>query len=41
VRGFTGCKHFSSANEYLSSVGKSPIDWQLPAEVKREIAAPV
>jgi len=31
VRGFYGCKHFSHANDYLSSVGKSAIDWQLPA----------
>jgi uracil-DNA glycosylase len=30
VRGFTGCRHFSKANEYLTSVGKAPIDWQLP-----------
>ena len=26
-RGFFGCKHFSKANEYLQSVGKTPIDW--------------
>lgn len=26
-RGFFGCKHFSQANEYLQSVGKTPIDW--------------
>lgn len=26
-RGFFGCKHFSKANEYLESVGKTPIDW--------------
>lgn len=27
--GFKGCKHFSKTNEYLSSIGKSPIDWSL------------
>ncbi len=26
-RGFFGCKHFSSANEYLKSHNKSPIIW--------------
>ena len=26
-RGFLGCKHFSQANSYLRSVGKSEIDW--------------
>lgn len=26
-RGFLGCCHFTKANEYLRSVGKSPIDW--------------
>ncbi|MHB8913518.1 MAG: uracil-DNA glycosylase [Minisyncoccota bacterium] len=25
--GFFGCKHFSKANEYLTSHGKAPIDW--------------
>jgi len=30
VRGFTGCKHFSKANDYLEQHGKTPIDWQLP-----------
>lgn len=29
-RGFFGCKHFSQANEYLSTHGRSPIDWRLP-----------
>ena len=24
---FFGCKHFSKCNEYLSSLGKGPIDW--------------
>ena len=27
--GFFGCKHFSGANEFLESVGQSPIDWSL------------
>jgi uracil-DNA glycosylase len=26
-RGFFGNKHFSRANEYLISKGKSPIEW--------------
>ncbi|MEY3421236.1 MAG: hypothetical protein RIR48_1525 [Bacteroidota bacterium] len=26
---FQGCKHFSKANQYLMSVGKSPINWQI------------
>lgn len=26
-RGFLGCKHFSQANAYLQSVGKTPIVW--------------
>lgn len=29
-RGFFGCKHFSRANAYLISHGKTPIDWCLP-----------
>jgi uracil-DNA glycosylase len=29
-RGFLGCGHFSSANEYLSRHGAAPIDWSLP-----------
>ncbi|MBF7071988.1 uracil-DNA glycosylase [Glaciecola sp. MH2013] len=28
-RGFFGCKHFSRTNEYLRSVNKQRIDWQL------------
>lgn len=28
-RGFFGCRHFSKANEYLSSNGISPINWDL------------
>jgi len=27
--GFIGCKHFSKTNEFLQSIGKKPIDWQL------------
>ncbi len=27
--GFFGCKHFSQTNEYLKSVGKEPINWQV------------
>jgi uracil-DNA glycosylase len=26
-RGFFGCKHFSKANAYLQSQGRTPIDW--------------
>ena len=26
---FFGCRHFSKANEYLVSRGKTPVDWQL------------
>ena len=29
-RGFLGCKHFSSANEYLEQQQKLPIDWSVP-----------
>lgn len=29
-RGFFGCKHFSKINEILTSLGKEPIDWQIP-----------
>lgn len=32
-RGFLGCKHFSKVNNYLTSWGKTPIDWQLPQDV--------
>jgi uracil-DNA glycosylase len=28
-RGFLGCRHFSKANAYLASQGKSQIDWRL------------
>lgn len=27
--GFLGCRHFSKANAYLESIGKTPIDWQI------------
>jgi uracil-DNA glycosylase len=29
-RGFLGCGHFSTANEYLKQQGADPIDWSLP-----------
>lgn len=29
-RGFLGCKHFSSTNEYLEQRQKPPIDWSVP-----------
>jgi uracil-DNA glycosylase len=29
-RGFFGSKHFSQANQYLESQGRTPIEWQLP-----------
>jgi len=29
-RGFLGCRHFSSANEYLQQNGQLPIDWSVP-----------
>jgi uracil-DNA glycosylase len=29
--GFFGCRHFSKANDFLTSRGKEPIDWQLPS----------
>lgn len=28
-RGFLGCQHFSKANQYLNSMGKKAIDWQV------------
>jgi uracil-DNA glycosylase len=28
-RGFIGCGHFSKTNQYLLSLDKKPIDWQL------------
>ncbi len=32
-RGFFGCRHFSRANQYLESKGRTPVDWALPAQV--------
>lgn len=29
-RGFFGCRHFSKANQYLESIGQTPIDWTVP-----------
>lgn len=29
-RGFFGSRHFSQANDFLQSQGRTPIDWQLP-----------
>lgn len=29
VRNFSGCRHFSQANEFLIQQGKTPIQWQL------------
>ena len=29
-RGFLGCRHFSQANSYLVTHGRTPIDWSLP-----------
>lgn len=31
--GFLGSRPFSKANEYLQSIGKDPVDWQLPDNV--------
>jgi len=28
-RGFFGCRHFSSANQWLTNAGLSPVDWRL------------
>ncbi|AXL52049.1 uracil-DNA glycosylase [Paraburkholderia caffeinilytica] len=33
-RGFLGCGHFASANEYLVKQGREPIDWRLPDEAQ-------
>jgi len=32
-RGFLGCRHFSTLNQYLIEQGKDPINWQLPSDV--------
>jgi uracil-DNA glycosylase len=29
-RGFLGCRHFSSANDYLRQQQQPPIDWSVP-----------
>ncbi|MEG0050597.1 MAG: uracil-DNA glycosylase [Terrisporobacter sp.] len=29
-RGFFGCKHFSKVNDILITLGKDPINWQIP-----------
>lgn len=31
-RGFLGCRHFSSANEYLQRHQQKPVDWSVPEE---------
>lgn len=31
-RGFFGCRHFSQANAWLESMGREPVDWQLPPQ---------
>jgi len=31
-RGFLGCKHFSTANDYLLQHGEQAIDWSIPEE---------
>lgn len=36
-RGFLGCKHFSTANNYLQQEGQVAIDWQLPAKAGLDI----
>jgi len=33
-RGFIGCGHFSSANKYLLSHDRTPIDWRLPSRAE-------
>jgi uracil-DNA glycosylase len=33
-RGFIGCGHFSSANKYLLSRDRTPIDWRLPSRAE-------
>lgn len=27
--GFFGCRHFSKTNEFLQSIGQTPIDWRI------------
>ena len=36
-RGFLGCKHFSTANNYLQQRGQLAIDWQLPSKAGLDI----
>ena len=36
-RGFFGCQHFSLTNQILQSLGKSSIDWRLPAVVETQV----
>lgn len=36
-RGFLGCGHFSSTNEYLSRRGLAPIDWSLPPRSELQV----
>lgn len=33
-RGFSGCRHFSKANNYLKHMGREEINWQLPATIE-------
>ena len=35
-RGFLGCGHFASANEYLARRGQGPVDWSLPPRAEVE-----
>jgi len=37
-RGFLGCGHFRSANEYLVAQGREPIDWRLPDQPELEVS---
>lgn len=37
-RGFFGCRHFSKANEYLKSVGKETVNWEIECHSDRLIA---
>ncbi len=35
--GFFGCRHFSRANDFLVSRGRTPIDWKLPDSPVHEL----
>ncbi len=35
-RGFIGCGHFATANQFLSHTGQAPIDWRLPPRAQVE-----